>query len=170
MEAKELILRSLEQSQGYLARALDGLTQAEAAWSPGAECNSITFTLWHTARVEDFFVNRVIEHGSELYEAEGWREKLGTPAQGTGYGFTAEQLQDWKSPNLEDLRNYANAIREKTLTFLQSATPEKLSEEVVRPNRPTDSVIGILGRISRETALHARQITYLRGVQWGLDK
>ena len=168
MDAKELISRSLEQSGGYLTKALDGLTQEEAAWSPGAECNSITFILWHMTRVEDFFVNRVIQREKELYEAEGWQEKLGTPIKASRY--SAKELQAWKAPQLDDLRNYANAIREKTLTFLQSATPEKLSEEVVRPNRPTDSVIGILGRISRETALHARQITYLRGVQWGLDK
>ena len=168
MEAKEVILRSLEQSQGYLARALDGLTQAEAAWSSGAECNSIAFILWHTARVEDFFVNRVIEHGSELHEAEGWREKLGTPAQGTGYGFTAEQLQGWKSPNLEDLRNYVNTVRKKTLASVQSATPEKLSE-LARPDRPPDTVGAILTRITTEIALHVGQIAYLRGEQRGLE-
>ncbi len=31
---------SLEQSQQFLTNALDGLTQKEAAWSPGPECNS----------------------------------------------------------------------------------------------------------------------------------
>lgn len=79
MDAKELILMSLEQSQGYLTKALDGLTQEEAAWSSEAECNSIAFILWHVIRVEDFFMNRVIQRASELYEAEGWQEKLGTP-------------------------------------------------------------------------------------------
>ncbi len=168
MEAKELILRSLEQSQGYVDRTLDGLTQEESAWSPGIECNSIAFILWHMVRVEDTFVNRAVQGGEELYETEGWQEKLGTPVKASRY--TVEELQAWEAPKLEDLRNYANAVREKTLAFLQSATPENLSEEVVRPNRPTDSVIGILGRISTEIALHAGQIAYLRGVQRGLDK
>ncbi len=168
MEAKELILRSLEQSQGYVTKTLDGLTQEEFAWSPTAECNSIAFILWHTIRVEDSFVNRVVQHGKELYEADGWQEKLATPLKASQY--SVEELQAWEAPKLEDLRNYANAVREKTLSFLQSVTPEKLSEEVVRPNRPTDSVVGILGRISTEIALHAGQIAYLRGVQRGLDK
>ncbi|MFC1977479.1 DinB family protein [Chloroflexota bacterium] len=168
MEAKELILRSLEQSQGYVTKALDGLTQEEAAWSPTAECNSIAFTLWHVVRVEDSFVNRFVQHGKELYKAEGWQEKLGTPVK--AFQYSVEELQAWEAPKLEDLRNYADAVREKTLAFLQSATPEKLAEEIVRPNRPTDSVVGILGRISTEIALHAGQIAYLRGVQRGLDK
>ena len=61
MQAQEVILRSLEQSQEYLTRALDGLTQEEAAWSPGVECNSIAFILWHIARTEDLFIIRIIQ-------------------------------------------------------------------------------------------------------------
>ncbi len=167
MEAKELILRSLEQSQGYLARALDGLTQEEVAWSPGAECNSIAFILWHTARVEDYMVNRVALREKELYEVEGWQEKLGTPVK--AYQYTVEELQAWPVPKLEVLRGYADAVREKILVFLKSASPEKLSE-VSRPDRSPDSIGVILGRISTEIALHVGQIAYLRGVQRGLDK
>ncbi len=167
MEAKELILRSLEQSQGYLTRALDGLTQEEAAWSPTAECNSIAFILWHMTRVEDLFVNRVIRREKELYEAGGWQEKLGTPVK--AYQYTVEELQAWEAPKLEDLRNYANAVREKTLAFLKSIPAEKLSE-VPRPERSPDSIGATLGHISTEIALHVGQIAYLRGVQRGLDK
>jgi len=71
MEAKELILKSLEQSQRFPTNALDGLTQEEAAWNPSLECNSIAFILWHATRVEDAFVNRLIRGEKELYEAKG---------------------------------------------------------------------------------------------------
>ena len=168
MEAKEVILRSLEQSQSYLARALDGLTQEEAAWCPRTECNSIVFTLWHTTRVEDFFVNRVIERGKELYETDGWREKLGTPEQGSGYGYTVEQLQDWPVPKLEVMRGYAKSGSGKTLAVLESITTQRLSE-LARPDRPPDTVGAILTRITTEIALHVGQITYLRGLQRGLE-
>jgi hypothetical protein len=169
MEAKELILQSLEQSQGYLTKALDGLTQAEAAWSPGAECNSIAFILWHVARAEDFLVNRVIQRKEEVYDAEGWCQRLGTPAKESGYQYTAEQLKAWPVPDLEVLKGYANSVREKTLGFVNSLPPQKLSE-VPRPDRSPDSIGTILGRVSTEVALHVRQIAYLRGVQRGLDK
>jgi len=169
METKDLILRSLEQTQGYLTSALDGLTQEEAAWSPGVECNCIAFILWHIARVEDFFTNRVIQRQEDLYEAEGWREKLGTPAKDTGYQYTAEQLRDWPVPKLETLRGYANSVRDKTLTFLNRSAPEKLSE-VPRPDRSPDPIGATLGHMSTEIALHVGQIAYLRGVQRGLNK
>jgi uncharacterized damage-inducible protein DinB len=167
MDAKELLLRSLEESQGYLTKALDGLSQEEAAWSPSHECNSIAFILWHTIRVEDFFVNRVVQRGKELYEAEEWQDKLGTPAK--AYQLTLEELRAWRAPKLETLREYANSVRQKTLAFLKSISPERLSE-VLRPDRSPDSIGTTLGHMSTEIALHVGQITYLRGMQRGLDK
>ena len=131
MDAKEVILGSLEQSQGYLNGALDGLTQEEFAWSSKAECNSIAFILWHIARVEDFFINRVIQREKELHEVEGWQEKLGTPVK--AYGLTVEELQAWPVPKLEDLRGYAKAVREKTLTFLKAIPPEKGTDPAAMP-------------------------------------
>lgn len=169
MEAKEVLLRSLEQSRGYQTGALDGLTQEEAAWSPCAECNSIAFILWHVTRVEDFFVNRVIQHQPEVYESEGWQQKLGTPVKGTGYEYTAEQLQAWPVPELGIIRGYADSVRQKTLDFIGTVNIEKLSE-VPRPDRSSDSVGAILTRITTEIALHVGQIAYLRGVQRGLGK
>ena len=167
MEAKELVLKSLEQSQRFLNNALDGLTQKEVAWSPTPECNSIAFILWHTVRVEDAVVNGAIQRTGEVYETEGWREKLGTPPKETGGRYTLEQLRTWRVPKLEVLRGYAEAVRAKTLTFLQSVTPEKLSQEVVLFGR-SDTVGGVLGFLSTEVAMHVGQIGYLRGVQRGL--
>lgn len=168
MEAKELLLRSLEESQGFLAKALDGLTQEEIAWRPKAECNSIAFILWHLIRVEDIWVNRVIQRQNEVYEAEGWQEKLGTPAKESGYRYTKEQLQAWPVPKLEVLRGYADSVREKTTILLQSITPKKLSE-VARTDPSPDTIGAILGHLITEIALHIGQIAYLRGLHRGLD-
>lgn len=169
MEAKEVILRSLEQSQEYLTKALDGLTQEEATWSPGPECNNIAFILWHVTRWEDFPVNRIIQGQPQLYETEGWREKLGTPPKETGYQYTVEQLQGWPVPDLNVLRGYANSVREKTLAFLRSMPAEKLSE-AARPDRSPDTIGAILIGVATEIAMHVGQIAYLRGIQRGLDR
>jgi uncharacterized damage-inducible protein DinB len=169
MQLAEAIVKSLEQSQGYLIKALDGLTQEEAAWSPTAESNSIAFILWHMTRVEDFFVIHVIQREIELYEAEGWREKLGTPAKDTGFDYTLEQLRAWPVPKLEIIRGYSDSVRKKTLALLNSIEPERLSE-LARPDRSPDTIGGILCRITTEIALHTGQIAYLRGIQRGINK
>ena len=169
MEAKEIILKSLKQSEEYLTRTLDGLTQEEFSWNPQEECNSIALILWHTVRVEDFFMQRVIQRKEELYESEGWREKLGTPVNESGYGYTAEQLENWPVPELGVLKGYADSARKATLAFLETLTPERL-DEVLRPDRSPDSIGVHMCRMMTEIALHMGQIAYLRGLQRGLDK
>jgi len=169
MQLSAAIVKSLEQSQGYLTKALDGLTQEEAAFVPAAESNSIAFILWHMTRVEDFFVIRVIQREVELYEAEGWREKLGTPAKDTGFDYTLEQLQAWPVPKLEIIRGYYDSVRKKTLALLKNITSERLSE-LARPDRSPDSIGDILCRITTEIALHTGQIAYIRGIKRGLSK
>jgi len=169
MQLAAAMVKSLEQSQGYLTKALDGLTQEEAAWSPTAESNSIAFILWHMTRVEDFFINRVIQRQVELYEAEGWREKLGTPAKDTGFEYTLEQLRAWPVPKLEIIRGYTESVRKKTLALLKNITSERLSE-LARPDRSPDSIGDILCRITTEIALHTGQIAYIRGIKRGLNK
>jgi uncharacterized damage-inducible protein DinB len=168
MEAKEIIQASLDESWGYMTRALEGLTQEEIAWTPAPHSNSIAFVLWHLTKAEDFWVNCVIKRGSEIDTTEGWRGKLGTPDDG-GTGFSEEQLQAWPTPKLKDLQAYAQAVRKKTLAFVDSVTPEKLLE-VPEPDRPGETVGGILAHLITEIALHVGQIDYLRGVQRGLKQ
>jgi len=167
MDAKEVLLMSLKESHDYLTKTLNGLTQEESVWSPSPECNSISFILWHTTRVEDFFVNRVIQREKELYETKNWQEKLGTPTK--AYQYTVEELQAWPAPKLEVLIEYANSVRENTLAFLNSLPLERLSE-VPRPDRSPDSIGVMLGHVSTEIAMHVGQIAYLRGMKRGLDK
>lgn len=169
MQLVEAMVQSLEQSHGYLTRALDGLTQKEAEWSPAPESNSLAFILWHVTRVEDFYVVRVIQRQAELYEAEGWREKLGTPAKDTGFEYTVEQLRAWPIPKIEVIRGYADSVRKRTTALLNSIPAEKLSE-LARPDRPPDTIGVILCRIITEIALHTGQIAYLRGIQRGINK
>ncbi|MBC8477004.1 MAG: DinB family protein [Dehalococcoidia bacterium] len=165
MNAREIIIASLNQSQGYLDRSLEGLTQEDAAWRPSDECNSIAFILWHFAQIEDFFVNRVIRKKPRLYD-EGWAGKLGTPADESGYGYTVEQLRAWPVPELEVLRAYAGAVRKNTLEFLEQLPVEKMLE-LARPDRPPDTIGGVMSRIATEIALHVGQIDYLRGQRCG---
>ena len=163
----ETILVTLNESWGYLTRALKDLTQEEITWTPASHSNSLAFILWHVTRAEDSWVSNVIRRGSTIYETEGWRERLGTPDDG-GTGYTEEQLRSWPTPKLEDLRGYAQAVHEKTVALLNSITPEELLE-IPQPDRHQMTVGTILAHLITEIALHVGQIDYLRGVHRGLD-
>ena len=168
MEAKEIILKSLEESQRYLDEALDGLTEEELAWAPGAESNSIIFILWHVTRVEDRWINRITQDENEIYDTEGWQGKLGTPPEEYGGRYTKEQLQTWPVPKLDILRGYADSVRENTMALLQSITAEELSDETVNTGR-YNTKGAILGHLITEIALHVGQMHYLHGLHRGLN-
>ncbi|MFH1140447.1 MAG: DinB family protein [Chloroflexota bacterium] len=169
MQAQDVFRWSLNRSNEYLTAALDGLTQQEFGWRPGPESNCAAFVMWHMTRVEDFFVNRVIQRQTEVYEAQGFREKMGTPPKDTGNSYTVEKLQAWPAPKLEDLKAYNAAVRKTTFAFLDTVIPTKL-DEVPNPERSKESVGEMLSRVTTEAAHHTGQIAYLRGLQRGLNK
>ncbi|MDD4876835.1 MAG: DinB family protein [Dehalococcoidales bacterium] len=169
MEVKELVLKSLEQSQRYIDKALDGLTKAEFKWRPGPECNNIAFLFWHIIRVEDMVINTTIQSIEEVYESESWREKLGTPPKVSGGRYTVEQIQTWPTPPQVMLQEYAKAVRQNTIAYLNSISAEQLSE-MPRSDRFPGSIGNVLGFMITEIAIHVGHITYLRGIQRGLDK
>ena len=167
MYAKQVLMKSLEESQGYLTKALRELTEEDIAWTPKVGCNSIIFILWHLARVEDIWINRILRKSEGLYESDGWQEQLGTPIKESGFQYTAEQLQSWPVPKMEILQKYARAVRENTIALLSSFDETKLSE-VARPGHKYDTVEAILSHLITEIALHVGQIDYLRGMVRGL--
>ena len=165
---KEIVLASLNESKGYLTRAIDDLTQEEITWTPTSHSNSLVFTFWHVTRVEDIIINEIIRHSITIYETEGWREKLDTP-EDWGTEYTEEQIQSWPTPKLEDLRGYALSVHMSTLSLLDAITPEKLLE-IPQSDLTKQTVGNLLIHLITEIAMHVGQIDYLSGVHRGLKR
>jgi len=168
MKAIELIMQSLGENREYIENAIKGLSQEELAWRPKPHSNSIAFLLWHLARVEDLWINRILLGGKEVYEAAGWNKKFGTPAQDSGFGYDVAKLNSWPVPKLALLKEYAGVVREKTLAYLKSVNEKKLDE-------PKDfgwrkgTVGTALSHLISEIGEHSGQIGYLRGIMRGIE-
>jgi uncharacterized damage-inducible protein DinB len=168
MKPIELIVKSLEESRQYVADAIKGLSQDDIAWRPKTHSNSIAFLLWHVARVEDLWINRILLGEKEVYELEGWHKKFNTPAQDSGFGYDVAKLKSWPVPKLALLKEYAAVVREKTLAYLKSVNEKKLDE-------PKDfgwskgNVGSALSHLITEVAEHSGQIGYLRGIMKGIE-
>jgi len=113
MDIKPVLLKSLDESQEYLIKALEELSEEDITWSPKEGSNSIIFILWHVTRVEDIWINRILLNNKEIYESEGWQELLGTPIKESGFQYDIEKLRSWPIPNLDALKRYATAVRQK---------------------------------------------------------
>ena len=78
MDAITFIRQALTQAQQRFMATLDGLTDADAAWRPAPNTNTILEIAWHVARIDDRLGRRATGLGPELWESQGWSERLGT--------------------------------------------------------------------------------------------
>ena len=168
MKANEIVLKSLEETTGYVADSIKGLNAYELAWCPVPHSNTIKFLMWHLARVEDLWINRILKSGKELYESEGWYKKFGTPAEDSGFGYDVAKLKTWKPPTIELLQGYASAVRKATTKYLKTLTEKQLDE-------PRDfgwrkgTVGSALTHLISEVGEHSGQIGYIRGIIKGIE-
>jgi hypothetical protein len=188
MEAKELIQIGLTNVKRGIDRAIDGLTPAEIKWQPKPDANSIGIILFDIARSEDSGIQARLQGKPQLWESEKWYQKLGKDAQDPGGHYTAEQLAAFVVPDLKQLLAYSEAARQQTLEYLKGLTPADLDKKVVlppmgpppsatpagtppRPSPYRDMTVGSMLMMNvTHFAQHGGEISYLRGLQRGLNK
>jgi uncharacterized damage-inducible protein DinB len=168
MKANDLVLKSLEENAGYVDNAIKGLNVNELNWSPVPHSNTIMFLMWHLARVEDFWINRILKSGKELYESEKWYQKFGTPAEDTGFGYDVARLKTWKPPTLKLLREYTSAVRQTTVAYLKTLK-EKQYDETKDFGWSKGTVGWALTHLVSEVGEHSGQIGYIRGIIKGIE-
>ncbi len=168
----------LEESKRRLYCILCDLTPEELIWRPAPEANGIGFIVWHIARVEDrWLVGFAKDNGTEHWIRDSWAARCGLPKGDTGVGFTLEQIDNFQMPPLAEVLAYFDAVREDMLTYLRGLNDTDLEAAPGRApfpevgTLPPDFTIGRMFRqLIGEYNQHLGQISYLRGLQRGLDK
>ena len=161
---KDAIKSGLAEYMAGLKKAVDGLTPAELRWQPTLASNPISWIVWHMARVEDRWVNRVLRGGVELWISDGWQEKFGMSAEAHGYGETADQVRAMPDVAMSDLLDYFDAVRQSTLAHLEQMTPVELETTYPHPRLTGITGAWILGHILVEESQHLGQVAYIRGM------
>ena len=189
METKELIQIGLANVKRLLDRTLDGLTPAEVKWQPRPDANSIVIILFDIARSEDSSIQSRLRGKPQLWESEKWYQKLNKKADDSGGHYSAEQVTAFVVPDLKDLLGYAEAVRKQTLEYLKDLTPGELDKKIElppmgppptatsagTPNQarmpPREMTVGSMLMMNvTHLAQHAGEISYLRGLQRGMNK
>ncbi len=170
MDLKDYIRNQLSSAKRATTRAIDGLSNSELAWRPGPGCNSIGLILFHQTRWEDTFVQATMQGKPQVWELERWYQKLNLPVGDTGSHYTAEQVDSFPVPELKDLLGYADAVRARTLEYLSSMTLEEFDKTISMPRLGDVTIGALFGFTVVHLAEHAGEISYLRGIQRGMDK
>lgn len=180
MLLRDFIEQTLEDYNVRVEAAIESLTAHEMAWRPGPEANSIAFIYWHVSRAEDGWTNSFGKDEPQLWVRDRWHERLGLPEKGSGFGLVAEQVATFPETPKDLLREYFASVRGETLAYIRGLSE---SDFDAVPNRtPFPEAPGTVSRfrsfsIARmyrqligEEDQHLGQISYLRGLQRGLNK
>jgi len=191
METNELIQFGLANIKRTMDRTLNGLTPAEVKWQPRPDANSIGLIFFNMARLEDSSMQSRLQGKPHIWESEKWCEKLGKDVKDSGGHYTAEQVAAFVVPKMEDLMGYSDAVRGRTLEYLKNAPSDEFRRKITLPPPPVSvpprgapaAMPGQSGRPPLEItvgqmlvmtlthlAQHAGEISYLRGLQRGMDK
>ncbi len=170
MELKEYIGIELAGSARNLSRVMNDLTQQELMWRPAYGCNSIGLILFHMAKFEDSFIHARIQGKPEVWETEKWYQKLNLAENEAGAHYSVEQVNMFPVPDLKDLLAYHNAVRSKTLSYLKSLTPDVFDKKITLPRFGDLTIGAVFSMIIGHFSQHIGEISYLRGLQRGMDK
>ena len=186
MEMKELIQDGLENVKRGFDRTLNGLTPAELKWQPRPDANSIGLILFHAIRSEDYLIHG-LRGKLQLWESEKWYQKFNKTIDDDGTRYTLEQVAAFVVPDLKEFLAYAEAVRKETLGYLKGLKTKDFDKKVnmptppppmavsagssTPPRPPVNHIVGsVLMRVVTHLSEHAGEISYIRGLQRGMDK
>lgn len=170
MELKDYIHLELDGLERGVKRVLNGLTQDEVIWRPACGCNSIGLILFHAARSEDSFVKARIQRKPEVWKTGQWYKKLNLAENEAGAHYTAEQVNAFPVPKLEDLLAYYVAVHAQSLDYLKTMTAADFDKKITMPHFGELTVAAIFSIIVGHASQHIGEISYLRGLQRGIDQ
>jgi uncharacterized damage-inducible protein DinB len=170
LEIQRYIGIELSSSKMAMGRALEGLTQEEVIWRPASGCNSIGLILFHMARSEDSEMQSILQKKDSIWESEKWYEKLRLSKEEEGAHYTIDQVNAFKVPELAKILEYYDAVRAKTKEKLRSMAVEAFDEKITFPNFGDMPIAALFSMVITHTSQHIGEISYLRGMQRGVDK
>jgi hypothetical protein len=170
MDLKTYLHMELDNLQRNIERVMKDLTPQEITWRPASGCNSIGLILYHIARSEDGLINNALQGNKEVWETEKWYQKLGLPVTDGGAHYTVDQVNAFQVPALKDIFAYWAAVRVQTLKYLDAFTPEAFDKKVTMRHFGETPVAAVLSMITGHASGHIGEMSYLRGLQRGMDK
>lgn len=167
MDVKEYMKMEIEGLDRQFSRVLDGLTQKEIEWRPASGCNSIGLILFHIYRAEDSFMH--MDKTPTLWETGKWYEKLGLDKEEGGAHYTVEQVNAFPVPKLSKIQTYGAAVRRQTLAAVKKIKAAELDKMIKMPWAEMPAA-AIWSMITGHATQHLGEMSYIRGIQRGMDK
>jgi len=119
MDAAQFLLLRHEPLHGMMTdRLLADVSEAQLRARPHGQ-NSLAWLLWHVARGEDIGVNAFAYDRPQVYDTDGWSERIGAGRRELGTSMTSAEVDDLTARvDVAALRAYWRAVGDRTLEIL----------------------------------------------------
>ncbi|VEG51518.1 Protein of uncharacterised function (DUF664) [Mycolicibacterium aurum] len=162
--AQEILRDSFTRLSEHADDLTDGLTDEVAYYRPAPEANTITWLIWHTARMQDAQLCDLagIE---QVWFRDGWVDRfaLDLPRDEHGYGHTPDDVAKVRAP-ADLLAGYYRAVHKVSLEYVASVSADDLARVVDERWTPPVTASARLVSIIDDAAQHLGQAAYIRGL------
>ena len=169
MEWQDLLADGYSRVYAFMKHTLTGLNQDDLNWQPKGDCNSIGWLAWHLTRQQDAQISSLTGE-DQLWIKDKWHIKFDRPAdpEDIGFGHTKEQVQTFKSPDINTLLDYQKSVSERSKDYFTILSKADLDKELDEPWFQPLPTIGVrIISILEDSLLHAGQMAYIRGLRQG---
>ena len=172
MEIARVVEDAFKELDEELEHMTVDLSREELLWRPNQDSNSILFLMWHLGRAEDVWISDYCLKKAHVFESGGWAARWGIDPGDSGFAYGREQLAAFPNPPLDELNAYRTEMRAQSIFYLKSLSANDF--DVVppsdHPRRKGFTVGQVWSHLVCEVAQHVGQISYLRGLQKGLNQ
>ncbi len=173
MKWQKLVLDSFQRQAQELEKVVEGLAEDDLNRQPKPNCNSIGWLVWHVIRSVDRNMSELIGE-EQLWIQDKWHAKFGREPDPneTGYGHTAKQAKQFKSPNAKIILDYQKALLDRVVDYINNKLSESdLAREFYSPTFKKTSVVeSVIAGQFWHGMHHVGQAGYVRGLLEGQGK
>lgn len=163
---RDLILDGYSRISQEVEKAINGLSLGELDWQPAPESNTIGWTVWHLARVQDAQIADLLGE-PQTWIKDKWYVKFKRPddARDTGFGDTPQQVAAFRSPEPAVLLGYLQATAMQSERYLKMISAGELERTLNEPwFHPLPTVAVRLVSILADGHQHVGEAFFIRGL------
>lgn len=162
--ARELLRDLFTRQVEHVDDLTENLTDDVAYYQPTPQANTITWLIWHTARMQDAQVCDIA--GTEqVWFRDGWVDRFGLdlPRDAHGYGHTSDDVAKVRAPAAL-LAGYYRAVHKLSLEYVASVSEDELARVIDTRWTPPVTASARLVSVIDDAAQHLGQAAYIRGL------
>ncbi|MDA1127989.1 MAG: DinB family protein [Chloroflexi bacterium] len=171
MSVNQTTIAALKRNWEMVISAVSDVDEATMATRPNEESNSMSWLIWHMARVADRFIHLRLADKPQVWSVEAWYEKFNMPDEPNdmGMGWTNERVAAWQAPSKDILMDYFDKANASVAAYLSSMSEDDLAREVEwTAPAGTMVVADALSILVWDNIVHGGQVAYLRGYFRGM--